>query len=76
MDHVKKSDEHTQVAFMECKPKRELVRKTWLHDVAQLEWFDVMLLSAFATGNTTADEIIAQRDDFDLKANALGKWAE
>lgn len=68
---VHKSDNHTQEAF---RKHVEGIPKTWLQKVAKMEFFNAMIHLACPFGN--ADSITAQREDFDLKVNALGKWAE
>lgn len=73
---VQKYDRRTQEAFIRCTPKTEDVPTTWLQHVAQLVWRDVMLLPVIAVGNDDGHSVITQREDFDLKANAVGKWAE
>lgn len=68
---VHKSDNRTQEAF---KNHVANIPKTWLQKVAKLEFFNAMIHLSCPFGNV--DSIIAQREDFDLKVNALGKWAE
>ena len=68
---VQKSD-----SFNRCKRRNGRIQKTWLPYVARLEWVDVMFLPYHAAGYRSVDSIIAQREDFDLKTDALGKWVE
>ncbi|KAG8013865.1 hypothetical protein GBF38_016076 [Nibea albiflora] len=69
---VKKSDSCIQEVF-----KRHMtnIGKPWLLQVAQTEWLQTIFDLSERLGNMD-DLMIAQRDDFDLKANGLGKWAE
>ncbi|XP_034559570.1 uncharacterized protein LOC117827172 [Notolabrus celidotus] len=69
--HVQRSDSHTQEAFQKYMTKL----KPWLLQVAELEWLNTMFHLACEIGMDD-DLKVAQRGDFDLKANALGKWAE
>lgn len=71
LTEVHKSDNSTQEAL-----KRHLsnIPKTWMQKVAMLEFFNAMIHLSCPFGNV--DSIMAQREDFDLKVNALRKWAE
>ncbi|XP_073346686.1 uncharacterized protein [Pagrus major] len=73
---VQKSDNRTQEAFENCKPRSDNLGKTLLHHIAKLELTDVLTLPLVVAGVVSVDSMIAQREDFDLKASALGKWAE
>lgn len=69
---VQKSDNRTQEAF---KRYMSDVTKEWLQDVAKKDLTNAIFhLTPCALGDE--DSRTAQREDFDLKANALGKWAE
>ncbi|XP_073346687.1 uncharacterized protein [Pagrus major] len=68
---VQKSDNRTQEAF---KRHMSNVSKTRLHRVSMLEFFNAMIHLVCPFGNV--DSMTAHREDFDLKANALQKWAE
>ncbi|TKS80353.1 hypothetical protein D9C73_013414 [Collichthys lucidus] len=70
---VQKSDSYTQEALQRCTNKGDM-SETWLRFVAKLEFVDVLSLPYIAIGNNTVDSMIAQREDFDLKIDALGKW--
>lgn len=72
---VQKSDNRTQEAFESCKPISDDINKSWLQHVADLEFRDIMA-SYFIVFGITADSMLSQREDFDLKASALGKWAK
>ncbi|XP_074512250.1 uncharacterized protein LOC141780774 [Sebastes fasciatus] len=63
---VQQSENRTQEAFKSCKSEEE--GKSWLLHVAQLEWEDAM--------NRIVQVVVKGKEDFDLKADALGKWAE
>lgn len=76
LTEVQKSVIRTQEAFRRCKPISKQGPKTWLLYVAKLEWIDVHFLPFHAAGYRSIDSMIAQREDFDLKADALGKWVE
>ncbi|XP_059200976.1 uncharacterized protein LOC131980705 isoform X2 [Centropristis striata] len=71
---VKKSDSRTQEAFKSCIKDSEDIEKTVLEHVAKLVWVDAIFMPAFAMVHQ--ELLIAQREDFDLKADALGKWVE
>lgn len=73
---IEKSDNRTQEAFQKCHPGNGTLSKSWLQYVANLEWQDTQSHVIFTLLKTERDEIIAQKDDFDLKNNALGKWEE
>lgn len=73
---IEKSDNRTQEAFQKCKPENGTLSTSWLQYVANLEWEDTKSHVIFTFSKTKEDEIIAQKDDFDLKTNALGKWEE
>ncbi|KAM3605509.1 uncharacterized protein V6R79_026446 [Siganus canaliculatus] len=68
---VQKSDNRTQEAFQSLKSDES---KTWLEIIALLGWYNgiVQFISCESKG---VDSSIAQTD-FDLKANALGKWPQ
>ncbi|XP_037642294.1 uncharacterized protein LOC119497927 [Sebastes umbrosus] len=74
---VQKSDRRTQDAFENCKTVqgRDLP-KTWLHRVAWFEWLHIMHIPLFTPGIASFSSMVGQRGEFDLKANALGKWVE
>lgn len=69
---VQKSDNHTQEAFKSYMSKVSKISKTWLHEYAKIEFFNAMI--HLSCGFINADSLITQREDFDLKANALKKW--
>ncbi len=64
----------TQEAFRECQPFNGHIPKTWLHYIARLVWLDVVISPLFDF-EREKKSLIAQREDLDLKANALRKWA-
>ncbi|XP_051264669.1 uncharacterized protein LOC127368175 [Dicentrarchus labrax] len=64
---VKKSDSHIQETFRRYMSN---IGKTYLLQVAELEWVNAIFDLSCAIGNMD-DLLIAQRQDFDLKANAL-----
>ncbi|XP_045898444.1 uncharacterized protein LOC123966306 [Micropterus dolomieu] len=70
---VQKSHD-TQKAFKQCHPS-QLSEKTWLEFISGLAWLDVIFDQRFIAQNYN-ELLSAQREDFDLKANALRKWAE
>ncbi|XP_034743927.1 uncharacterized protein LOC117954326 [Etheostoma cragini] len=72
---VKNSDKRTQEAFESCSPKSGHVPQTWLQHIAKLVFADVMFLPA-QSGYANPDSVIAHREHFDLKADALKKWVE
>ncbi|XP_042353205.1 uncharacterized protein LOC121951075 [Plectropomus leopardus] len=65
----------TQEAFRLCQPFNRNIPKTFLHFIARLAWLDVINDPIFDFKNQ-AELLTAQREDFDLKAYALRKWAE
>ncbi|XP_037647231.1 uncharacterized protein LOC119501155 [Sebastes umbrosus] len=71
---VQQSENRTQEAFKSCKSKE--VGKSWLLFVAYLEWQYAMFSMSRAVGEVSRTTKMNQREDFDLKADALGKWAE
>ncbi|XP_042354265.1 uncharacterized protein LOC121951845 [Plectropomus leopardus] len=73
---LQKSVIRTREAFDRCKPKSGYSPKSWLVYVAGLELIDAMFLPLHAAGGRSTDSLIAEREDFDLKANALRKWVE
>lgn len=68
---VQRADNHTKARAteVELKAKEILLKK-----VAQLDFFDATFKLLCPLGNV--DELMAQREDFDLKADALSKWRE
>lgn len=68
---VQRADNHTKtlVTKVELKANEILLRK-----VAQLDFFEAVIKLACPFGNL--DQITAQREEFDLKADALSKWRE
>lgn len=68
---VQRADNQTKalVTKVELYAQEILLKK-----VAQLDFFDAVIKLACPLGNL--DEITAQREDFDLKADALSKWRE
>ena len=64
---VHKSND-TQEAFKRCRKSN--IPKTWLHFIARLVWLDVVIAPVFDF-ERDHDLLVAQREDFDLKANAL-----
>lgn len=69
---VQISDNRTKEAFQRYMSD---VTKEWLQDVAKKDLINAIFhLTPCAIGDD--DSRTAQREDFDLKANALGKWAE
>ncbi|XP_049889499.1 uncharacterized protein LOC126383102 [Epinephelus moara] len=71
---VQKSDNHTQEAFKRCKPDSD-IPTTWLQHFAHLVWLDAIYVPLYGNIHKHAS-LIAQREDFDLKADALRKWVE
>ncbi|XP_013859917.1 uncharacterized protein LOC106514926 [Austrofundulus limnaeus] len=82
---VESSENLTKQAFEACKPKdsawflflidpRDRRSMPLLRHVAKLEFVDVMLFPMFSFGNNDRDDFVRQRDNFDLKVHALGKW--
>lgn len=69
---VQKSDNRTKEAFENCKQK-EYESRPWLQHAAVLEWTDKIFV-VFLAKSSTEDQFTAQREHFDLRANALGKW--
>ncbi|XP_074545094.1 uncharacterized protein LOC141804529 [Halichoeres trimaculatus] len=68
---IQRSDNSTQEAF-----RRYMTNlKPWLLQVAELEWINAMTHLACEIGLNDESKV-AQTGDFDLRANALGKWAE
>lgn len=65
----------TQAAFKKCQPINQYVPKTWLHLVARIVWQGVVDSIRDHTENKRG-LLLAQREDLDLKANALREWAE
>lgn len=70
---VQKSDNRTQDIFKKFLASEE--PETWMQCIAQLEMLSVLLHFTPCTLGDLSSKI-AQREDFDLKANALRKWAE
>ncbi|XP_074512251.1 uncharacterized protein LOC141780775 [Sebastes fasciatus] len=68
---VQQSENRTQEAFKSCMSEEE--GKSSLLFVAYLEWLDAMASMPRGVSPTT---MMNRREDFDLKADALGKWAE
>ncbi|XP_041658375.1 uncharacterized protein LOC121519647 isoform X1 [Cheilinus undulatus] len=69
---VERSDDLTQEAF-----RRYMTNgRPWPLQVAGLEWVNTRFFLACEIGDRDHDTKIAQREDFDLKANTLGKWKE
>ncbi|KAM4623640.1 uncharacterized protein ACJ7VT_004687 [Polymixia lowei] len=66
---VQKSDNQTREAFVSCQPFNGHIQKTWMHYIAGLVWLDVI-------NQQNTNGLIAQREDFDFKVNAIGKWAQ
>ncbi|KAI3374446.1 hypothetical protein L3Q82_006266 [Scortum barcoo] len=71
---VQKSND-TLEAFKQCQPFNGHIPKTWLHFIARLVWLDVIQGPLF-NFEVESESLKAQREHFDLKANALGKWSE
>ncbi|XP_073346685.1 uncharacterized protein [Pagrus major] len=71
---VQKSSD-MQEALSQCQPSHVRIPKTRLHHIARLVWLDVVNNPVFDF-DRNREFLIAQRGDFDLKANALRKWAE
>lgn len=67
---VQKSDNRTQEAFQRLL-KVSNVPKIWLQKVAMFDFFNAMIHLVCPFGYV--DSIMAQREDFDLKVNALRK---
>lgn len=68
---VQRADNHTKALVTKVQLK---AHETLLKKVAQLDFFDTVIKLACPFGNL--EEITAQREDFDLKADALLKWRE
>lgn len=64
-----KSNE-TQEAFKRCQPFNGYIPKTWLHFIARLVWLDVINIPSEQDENKQK-LLVAQREDLDLRANAL-----
>ncbi|KAL7386065.1 hypothetical protein ABVT39_003599 [Epinephelus coioides] len=63
-----------QEAYKRCLPSN--IPKTWLHFIARLVWLDVINNPKFDI-NRLKESLVGQKEeDFDLKADALRKWAE
>ncbi|XP_047446055.1 uncharacterized protein LOC125011092 [Mugil cephalus] len=73
---VQQADNRTKETFDNCKPDTGEVPETLMHHVAELEWTRVMFGLAFVYKHAISEEIFTHREDFDLKANSLVKWAE
>ncbi|XP_017276307.1 uncharacterized protein LOC108238615 [Kryptolebias marmoratus] len=67
-------DSYTKRAFEKCKPKSD--PESWLRYIAELELADVMSIPFLAIGFSPTEQRLNQRENFDLKAHALGKWAQ
>ncbi|KAK2821915.1 hypothetical protein Q5P01_021980 [Channa striata] len=74
LSEVQKSND-TQEAFNKCQPFNGHITKTWLHYIARLVWLDVVNSPLF-NFEAERESLTAQREDFDLKANALTMWTE
>ena len=72
---VQESDNRTQEAFESCKPRSDDQRKSLVHRIAKMELADVLFFPLHVAGLNNVDSMIAQREDFDLKASALRTWA-
>lgn len=46
-----------------------------MHRIAKMELADVLFFPLHVAGLNNVDSMIAQREDFDLKASALRTWA-
>lgn len=68
---VQRADNHTKALLTKVELNAQEI---WLKKVAQLEFLDAVIKLSCPFGNL--DQITAQREDFDLKANALTKWRE
>ncbi|CAN9503338.1 unnamed protein product [Ophioblennius macclurei] len=64
----------THEAYERCGRRSEFSR-SWLHHSAGLVWMDFVNSEVFDL-KRYQDALRAQRDDFDLKANALLKWKQ
>lgn len=68
---VQRAGNHTKALLTKVELNAQEI---WLKKVAQLEFLDAVIKLSCPFGNP--DQITAQREDFDLKANALTKWRE
>ncbi|XP_041847921.1 uncharacterized protein LOC121644200 isoform X2 [Melanotaenia boesemani] len=76
---VEKSDDYTKESLQKCKPKNifgiELRDpKSWLLHVAEMEFTKAIFFHFDALKFTSIGDLLTQREDFDLRRNALGKW--
>lgn len=62
-------------ALNQCRRSNRRLPKTWLHFIAGLVWMDVINDPIFDF-HKLRELQTGEREDFDLKANALIKWAE
>ncbi|XP_059200975.1 uncharacterized protein LOC131980705 isoform X1 [Centropristis striata] len=69
---VQKSDNRTQEAFKTCNPGNGYEPKRFQVLLNRLIWENAIFIPAYAIGDASAN--IAKREDFDLQADALGKW--
>ncbi|KAL7387186.1 hypothetical protein ABVT39_019693 [Epinephelus coioides] len=68
LDKMQKSVIRTREAFKSCKSRSDLLY------IARLEFIDASFLPFHAGEYRSTASMIAHREDFDLKADALRKW--
>lgn len=68
---VQRADNHTKALLTTVVLNAQEI---WLKKVALLDYLDAVIKLSCPFGNL--DQITTQREDFDLKANALTKWRE
>ncbi|XP_041847593.1 uncharacterized protein LOC121643990 [Melanotaenia boesemani] len=77
---VEKSDNYTKESLQKCKPKITAVGErsdpeSWLLHVAGMELSNFILLNFGAVILSFSGDLLTQREDFDLRTNALGTWS-
>lgn len=72
LEEVQRADNHTKALL--TKVEQNTQENCKLKDVARLDFLDAIFKLGCPFGNL--DQITAQREDFDLKADALTKWRE
>lgn len=73
---VQRADNHTKALLTKVELNSQEI---WLKKVAKLEFFDAVFKLSCPFGHLNQNsskerQLLAQREDFDLKANALTKW--
>ncbi|MEQ2241947.1 hypothetical protein ILYODFUR_030608 [Ilyodon furcidens] len=70
---MENSENYTKEAFQTCKQFGEFKEKSLIAYMAQLQ-FEKFISEPILAFNLSVNYILDLREDFDLKADALGKW--